>query len=134
MNEEEIVSGALSVTKDGRALSLPVLKIKRAREWRKAVAAEFDGEEPENTSDAMNVPADKILDLVLAYDRTNVLGGRESIEDSMTDEELYDAFIAMWRKTFPFARLARDLMSAASPAPARLPNGRSPTGPLTPTA
>lgn len=115
-------------------MSLPVLKIKRAREWRSAVAASFDGAESVDSADAMNVPAEKILELVVAYDHTNILGGKESIEDSMTDEELYDAFIAMWRKTFPFARLARDLMSAASPAQAKSPNGRSPTGTLTPMA
>lgn len=133
MNEEEVVAGTLSVTKDGRGLSLPVLKIKHAREWRTAVAEAFDGVEPDESADAMNVPADKILDLVVAYDRQNVLGGKESIEDGMTDEELYDAFIAMWRKTFPFARLAKDLMSAASPAPAKSPNGRSLIGASTPT-
>lgn len=131
MTEEEIIAGTIPVVKDGRGLSLPVLKIKHAREWRQKVAEAFDGEEPEGP-DAMNVPADKILDLVVAYDRSNTLGGKESIEDSMTDEELYDAFIAMWRRTFPFARLARDLMSAASPAQAKSPNGRSPTGTLTP--
>lgn len=132
MDEEQVVAGTISVTKDGRALSLPVLKIKRAREWRTAVAEAFDGVEPEG-ADAMNAPADKILDLVVAYDHTNTLGGRESIEDSMTDEELYDAFLVMWRKTFPFARLAKDLMSAAAPAPVKSPNGRSPSGALTPT-
>lgn len=127
MNEEQIVSGEISVTKDGRAVSLPVLKIKHAREWRLLVGEALNVEEPSETN--VNAAPDKILDLVVAYDRTNALGGRESIEDSMTDEEIYDAFIAMWRKTFPFVRLAKDLISAATaPAPVKSPNGRSPIG------
>lgn len=133
MDEDRIVSGHLAVTMDGRAYSLPVLKIKHAKEWRELVGGAMNG--LEESGGNVNAAPDRLLELVVAYDRSNVLGGQERVEESMTDTELYDAFLAMWRETFPFNRLAKDLMTlATSPAPARSPNGRSPSGVSTPTA
>ena len=138
MDEQQVVRATLSVTMDGQAYSLPVLKIKAADKWLEKVTKAFGAMEKLeglSTQAAMNMPAKKILDLVVAYDTTNVLGGLAHIEENATSEDVYDAFLLMWRKSFPFGRLATDLMTAVNPlAPARSQNGLSLIGDLTPTA
>lgn len=135
MDETEILNGTISVVMDGQRRALPVLKIKRAGPWRALVMKTlnaFEKADKLTPTAAMNMPAAKILDLVVAYDFSKVLGGRDSIEENATDKEVYDAFIKMWNETFPYKGLARDLITASLPAPEKSPNGHSPSGVLTP--
>lgn len=136
MDETEILSGSISVVMGGQRRALPVLKINKAGPWRAAVLKVLSGFEKADkmsAAAAMNLPAEKLLDLVVAYDLNSVLGGKAWIEENATDKEVYDAFIAMWNETFPYKGLARDLITASLPAPVKSPNGRSPSGVLTPT-
>ncbi len=135
MDETEILSGTISVVMGGQRRALPVLKINKAGPWRAAVIKAFGVFEKADKltpTAAMNLPAEKILDLVVVYDHGNLIGGKAWIEENATDKEVYDAFIAMWNETFPYKGLARDLLTASLPAPVRSPNGRSPSGVLTP--
>jgi hypothetical protein len=64
-----------------------------------------------------------------------VLGTREWIETNVTDDELADAFVEVFRRTFRLGRLTLELTQAAlRPLPERSPNGRSPIGISTPTS
>lgn len=134
MNEGQIVTRTIEVTWGGERKVLPVLPMKPADEWRRVFVETFpeveaDAEEM-NVATALALAGSKVLDLMLAYDRTKVLGAREWIEENVTDDELVDAFVAAFNRSFRLGRLPMELMKSqmASSASAKSPNGRLPTG------
>lgn len=108
--EEDAVAGVLQVRIGGRLRIVPVLKRKWSREWKEQAARRISATDIPDTADVseffttlMGVADETILDLVVAYDRSATLGGREWLDENATDRELYDALEAMVAATFPFA-------------------------------
>jgi hypothetical protein len=72
---------------------------------------------------------DMALDLVMAYDKTGVLGTKEEIQATLTDRQLFDIFKAMQEESFPLgdwqvgisAQVVQYLRQNSG-------NGHSPTG------
>lgn len=135
MNESAQVTRSIEVTWGGEQRVLPVLPMGPADAWRKLFQKKF----PENDTTemdgakAMTMTGDKLVALLLDYDSTKVLGTREWIKANVTDDELVDAFVEVFRRTFRLGRLPMELTQAAlRPLQARSPNGRSATGVLTP--
>lgn len=136
MDESRIVTRTIEVLWGGEYRSLPVLPMEPADKWRKLFQSKF----PENdTTDvdgakAITMASDKLVTLLLAYDATKVLGTREWIKANVTDDELADAFVEVFRRSFRLGRLPLELTQAAlRPPSAKSPNGRSPIGVLTQT-
>lgn len=148
--EAEIVTRAgLPVVLGGVAKRVPPLTIGANRRWKELVVAtvrEQTGASLASLNDWNTVAAllvgatDMLLDLLLAYDETSALGGREWIEAHATDEEVYAAFKVVATAAFPFARdagrfpsLIAEVLKAvpASSTSSPSPSGGTPREPST---
>lgn len=140
MSEDRIVTRSIPLSWGGGERYLPVLPMKPADEWRRTFAQAFpdavpaDGEQLDAAT-MISQEADKLVEVLLAYDKSGVLGDREWIAENVTDDEVADAFLEVWRRSFRLSRLPIEMIAVQSgrPQPARSLNGRSPTGISTPT-
>ncbi len=163
-NEEAALSGLLTLRIGGQSFDVPTLKIKQSRKWKSDVSVAL-GSAVSRISDVAdtnadwlrplaNVPTDIMLDLVLAYDVKNVMGGRKWLEENADDREVWEALQQMLGATFPFVAALRSAVAGSgdelrqtfvgylrealrrvqNPSPQALSmNGHSPSGVLTPT-
>ena len=135
--EAEIVAAApIEVVVDGRPYALPILKLGKSIEWKKALAAAMQSEDldpanPAAAIDAAVLSAEKTLDLVLLYDQHNALRGRDWLLENATEEDVDGAFQSILNRVF-FKR-ATALVESQSPSEPS-PNGHSASGDLTPIA
>lgn len=139
--EQRASASPLTVMVGGEARAVPILTIRQSRDWKKLVQEKIGLAFTDlgNVSQLMqaggllNIAGDALMDLVLAYDQTGVLGTREELEDSFTDADLYRAFRRMLDITFPFVGDLQSLVAMlGTPAPsaqASSTNGHSQTGP-----
>lgn len=152
-SEEDILAGVLHVQVGGVTKALPTLKLRKAREWKVLVAETlstqvdtFDLTGAGDMARLANMAGDRVLDLVLAYDQSGALGGREWLEDNADDAQLYAILRTALETSFPFVHdlqsglaqvrgvLAANALVPVAPAgPAVSPgerptNGRSPSG------
>ena len=107
--DEEVAGRYISATLGGQAKRLPVLTIVRNREWKQhydamvaEVGAGAESDEFEEVVRVLSGSIDKMVDLILAYDETSALGGREWIEANATDKEVYDLFGTLKDAAYPF--------------------------------
>ncbi len=135
---EEEVPRASTVTVGGIERSMPTLSIRDAREWRKRLAAEvapiaslqIDAADWAGMPAKLQLAEDTMLELIVAYDRTGALGGREWLEEHAKPRELGPIFTACVEAVFPFERRAGvpgGPPAGRSAGPSST-NGRSPTG------
>jgi hypothetical protein len=137
MDESEFVIRTVELRLGGEERVHPVLPLGPADEWRKLFQKKFpENDTPEmDGAKAMTLTGDKLVALMLAYDASKVLGTREWVKANVTDDELADAFVEVFRRSFRLGRLPLELTQAAlRPLPAKSPNGRSPIGILTQTS
>ena len=137
-SEEEVLAGLLTVTVGGVERSMPTLPIRDARDWRKRLAAEvapiaglqIDANDWAGMPEKLQLAEDTMLELIVAYDRTGALGGREWLEEHAWPRELGPIFTACVEAVFPFDRRAGvpgGPAAAPSPGPSST-SGPSPTG------
>lgn len=114
-DEARIVTRSIDVTWGGEQKVLPVLPMKPADDWRRLFVEKFGSEinEDLDAATALAAAGDRVIDLVMAYDHSKVLGSREWIEANVTDDELVDTFVEVWRRTFRLSRLPRELSLAS---------------------
>ena len=140
---EDVLAGVLRIAVGGVEKIVPTLPLRATREWQALIAerpsgfsvsASVDDWTPENVSEFTGLTLDFILDLVVAYDRSGALGGREWLEENADPAQLYTAAGQMAEVAFPFAENVRMLLAAlvvrsvvGSDSPSST-NGRSPTG------
>ena len=133
--DEEVAGAYISATLGGQARSLPVLSIVRNREWKRqfdvtiaAIGGAAKSDDFEEVVRTLSDSIDKMLELLIAYDDSGALGGREWIEKHATDGEVYDLFKKVTDAAFPFeldlmARILGELRMKM----ARLAAGSRPT-------
>lgn len=138
--EQRASASPLTVLVGGEAIDVPILTIRQSRDWKKLVQDKIGlaftemGDVPRliQSGGILNIAGDALMELVLAYDMTHVLGEREQLEDSMTDADLYRVFRQMIDITFPFVDDLRGLvLMLGTPAPsaqASSTSGHSQTG------
>jgi hypothetical protein len=149
-SEASILAGILEVQVGGTERSLRVLRIAEGRAWKKQLGdliAEVSNLDIPSSADDIskmvgifaNLPSDRIITLVMAYDVDNVLGGPEKFEAEASEDESYRAFRAMLEATFPFIRDVKGAMTqiqtlrqAAQSASASSTSGPLSTGTSTP--
>lgn len=126
---EEVLGGYINVTVGHEVRHLPTLKIKAAREWRQSLSSRMAGMAktsigdldltalPNATASVMvgagpilQLGSDLVLELVLDYDRTSALGGREHLEADSDDAEIYAALQSILGVVFPFVTDLRALL------------------------
>ena len=145
--DEEVAGRYISATLGGQVKRLPVLSIARNRDWKQKydemvveVGASAESDDFEEVVRVLSDGIDKFLDLLMDYDETGALGGREWIEANATDKEVYDLFGIVKNAAYPFgidlmarvlgeirlnmARLAAGSKSTSSSLPS---TGGSPT-------
>ena len=140
---EDILAGVLRIAVGGVEKIVPTLPLRATREWQArigtgpsgfSVPVTVDDWTAANVSEFAGLTVDTILDLVVAYDRTGALGGRDWLEENADPAQLYAAAEQMAEVAYPFADNVRLLLAAlvvrtvvGSPSP-KSTNGRSPTG------
>jgi hypothetical protein len=139
-SDEDILSGVLRIAVGGVEKEVPTLSIRATREWQASLAADeasavSDADlTPADTSRVLDLSLTEILNIVVTYDRTAALGGREWLEEHADPAQLYEAANQMAEVAFPFARDTRMLLRAllARSVAASSTNGPSPSGGSTP--
>jgi hypothetical protein len=131
-SEEDLVLGILRITVgEGIVKMVPTLKVNYIEEWAKLLVSEGDSAKPLGEWSMADVAAltgrsvQKLLDLVVAYDRTGALGGREWLGENADAQQLYAAVVQMVGNVHPLAddpAALVGLMVLRSAAPSALPN------------
>jgi len=107
---DEVAGGFLRVSLGGQARSLPILKIDHNRAWKElfnvTVSEALGGTRQLQTlDDVVNLLAtstDTMLDLLVAYDESGALGGKEWMDRNATDRDIYEALKKVTDAAFPF--------------------------------
>jgi hypothetical protein len=131
-SDEEVAGMFISVTLGGQVKSLPVLPRARNREFQKFYAEKVRTtlkatEELVELDDVINLMAnsiDEMMEVLLTYDESAALGGKEWVDRNATDREIYEAFKKVTDAAHPFGKdllaqvpnLAQILMRAAMAA------------------
>lgn len=141
---EDVLSGILRIAVGGVEKEVPTLSIRATREWQAALAADEaaavsdDDLTPGDASGIIDLSLGEILNIVVTYDRSAALGGREWLEEHADPAQLYAAATQMAEVAFPFALSAPALLraliarSVAASRPPRSTNSPSPSGDSTP--
>ena len=126
----------LEVTLGGEAYSLPVLSMRRNREWlgqfSSGLTGIVDGIGQPKTLDevASSIAgyAERFMDMLIAYDYSKVLPDREWIDTHATDGEVYTAIQKVSEVATPFGSnlLGLALMQAAAKVRASLRRSSGP--------
>ena len=141
-SEEDVVTRVLRISVGGVVKSMPTLPARYVEEWAKLLdAATPSGLAAPNPDEGFaliaRVTNAGLLDLVVAYDRTGALGGREWLEENADPAELKAAAVQMADNAFPFGEAAavigtmvstRINQAVAQSDPPSSTNGASPTG------
>lgn len=125
-SQEELAGGFLKVVVGGSTRNLPTLKIRAEREWKLLLASTLgeaqvgiDFEELKKGGDSTylalaplaNLATDLSLDLLVAYDKDGVLGGRDYLEEHADASEVYRALLKALRVAFPFVTDVRSVIN-----------------------
>ena len=110
-SEEEVATGVLQISVGGVVKAMPTLPIKHIPEWAKLLDAVtpsgIAASDPEEGFTLIaRVTLAGLLDLVVAYDRSGALGGREWIEEHADPAEMKAAAVQMADNAFPFGEAA----------------------------
>jgi hypothetical protein len=142
-SDEDLLAGVLRIGVGGVEKIVPTLPAGASREWATqlgmgpsgfSVPVTDDDWTPDNVAEFANLTVDALLNIIVAYDRSGALGGREWLDENADPAQLHAAIIQMAEVAFPFATDIRTVLAALvirSVAGSRSPNstnGRSPTG------
>ena len=105
---EDVATGILRVSVGSAVRERPTLKAKYIAEWGSLLGASGDGKAlgdwtMQDVAGLAGQTVGRLLDLVVAYDRTAALGGREWLEEHADPAELHSALVAMVGNAFPLA-------------------------------
>ena len=140
---EDIATGVLRFSVGGVEREMPTLKARWVGEWSTLLndpggtGKPLDEWTMEDVAGLSGRTVDRLLDLVVAYDRTSALGGREWLADNADPAQLHAALVQMVGNAFPLAdepAVLVGLVLARSSAPsAQRPstNGHSTNGAAT---
>ncbi len=152
-SQEEVAGGFLRCRVGASTLDMPTLKMKDERAWRALLASKFQSLAETEVGEAdfrdfgnpatlkaaaslIQFPAEAVLDLVVAYDKTDVLGGRDALEAAADSAQLWAIFQSALLVVFPFVTsigsLLREMQQGAGTSPSTpassLMSGLWPTG------
>ena len=106
--EQEAFAETITGTVNGEPITIPVLRIKHADAWRTELEVQaavvgtsiFEGLPGMIGMSSSMIEA--MLELVIAYDRTGVLGGRDVFVENASDGEAWALFKQMIDASYPF--------------------------------
>jgi hypothetical protein len=131
---EDVLSRTVRLSFGGREFTLPVLTIAGNRRWLARVDAELGrvldglrarGQTPDLLG-VLNGQIDQMLDLLIAYDTSNVLPPRDELAELAYEPELLKAIQEVWRAANPLvaialSRLHLEAVTSDSSAPTSSP-------------
>lgn len=140
--EEQRLRGVVPLTWAGEIREVPTLKRGPARAWKAELAkalgdlGTLSATSIDSFAVAGNLASDRMLELVLAYDQTRVLGTEEWIDANVDDAEVYAAFRSLLEIAYPFVSDLRGVLGEVRAMGALVPpsvspvstSGRSPSG------
>jgi hypothetical protein len=144
---EDVLAGVLRIAVGGVEKLVPTLPIKATRKWQEAIGhgpsgftapVSEDDWTAATVSEFTGLTIETVLDIVVAYDRTGALGGREWLLENADPAQIYAAASQMAEVAFPFATdipmllAALVVRSVVGSIPPNSTNGHSPTGTSTP--
>lgn len=110
LTEPEILAGALQARVGQRAVALPILSIADNEEWQVLLGqrlasdvAPLSYDTLANLAQSTGATFDTVLDLVVAYDRSNVLGGAKGLRREALNVQVWDIFKRCLEASYPFA-------------------------------
>jgi hypothetical protein len=117
---EDVLAGVLRISVGGVEKIVPTLPIRATREWQASLAegpgaftpADADDWTPVEASEFSGLALEAVLGIVVSYDRTGALGGREWLEEHADPAQIYAAAGQMADVAFPFADDTRVLLAA----------------------
>lgn len=136
-SEADRLAGTLRLRFAGGEKLVPALRLGAGRRWIEALVetmtavAATSTEGPDGLLRLASATTDGAVDALLAYDTTNVLGGREWLDGNAEAFEIRDALDTMRARAIPFgeaAGLTQLILTAAQLAAQSYTNGRSPSG------
>lgn len=102
---EEVLSGFLPIQVGGTVRAVPTLKLKYIPEWTRLLDGYTPSASARPASDGFTIAAETetttLLDLIVAYDKTDALGGREWLEEHADPAELRAALRQMLGNVYP---------------------------------
>jgi len=144
-SDEDVLAGILRIAVGGVEKLVPTLPAGPTRTWLATLGAGPDGfsvpvSDDDWTTNAVaefsGLAIDSVLKMMVAYDRTGALGGREWLEENADPAQLRMGLLQMSEVAFPFATdvprllgalIARKVVGSSSPSST---SGRSPSGGL----
>ena len=115
--DEQKIRGILPVRWGGELREVPTLKRGASRIWRERLPGALTAVGTVNVdgfasfASLGNLAGDTMLDLILEYDQSRVLGDREWIDAHVDDEEIYAAFRGMLEVAYPFVGDVRGILA-----------------------
>lgn len=110
LTDSEVLAGALDVRFGQRRVTLPILTIAQNETWQALVgqrlATDVGGlsyESLANLHRSTGATFDTVVELVLAYDLSNVLGGREVLRTEASNAQVWALFRRLLEASYPFA-------------------------------
>lgn len=120
---EEILAGRIRLRIGDQYYTLPTLSLRKNREWKENLDAQLTDllsglQHAENNIplvlDLLTAAPDKLLDLLIAYDSTNVLPTRDELEDLLNEADLIRLVMEVWAAANPLVAIG--LGSAGEPS------------------
>lgn len=127
--DDQKLRGVVPISWGGEVREVPTLKRGASRAWKEGLAqalqevGNFQVTAMDSISVAGNIASDRMLDLVLEYDQTHVLGDREWIDENVDDTEVYSAFRSLLDIAYPFVSDLRGAMEEVRRLLGSLPSG-----------
>jgi hypothetical protein len=106
---EDVVAGVLRISIGGTERLMPTLKARWVGEWSVLLGDPATDAKPigewtmDDVTGLSGRTVDHLLDLVVAYDRTSALGGREWLAENADPAQLHAALVQMVGNAFPLA-------------------------------
>ncbi|MBE3073124.1 MAG: hypothetical protein IMZ67_09125 [Acidobacteria bacterium] len=106
---EDVAAGILRIAIEGTVREVPTLKAKYVGEWGNLFGGVGGADEAigewtmADVSQFSTRSIESLIDLIVAYDRSGALGGREWLEEHADPGQLHEALVQMVGNAFPLA-------------------------------
>ena len=147
-SREDVVAGILRIAVGGSERPIQTLNLRESRTWLVLACSKIAGfrglingdDSIESLSEFADTSLDTILDVVVAYDKQSMLGGRDWLEEHADPTQLYLAARDMGEVSLPFVHDVRSFLAVFptlfkqepdpddASASTRYTNGHSPRG------
>lgn len=118
-SREDVVAGILRIAVGGSERPIQTLNLRESRGWLVFACSKIAGfrglimgdDSIESLTEFADTSLDTILDVVVAYDKQSMLGGRDWLEEHADPTQLYQAARDMGEVSLPFVHDVRGFLA-----------------------